>query len=240
MIQPTHIPALKSLLLFTGFTPHSIVHTIYSMALWVQIILSFLPLLTAVEAQSTNSINQTDLQIAMADMRAMSYHGFVILLKILDSNPNTLQDGELTFLMPSNEELSGLNQTMDHLQDLILSHSIPSALLLTHLMHLPSGTRIPSGSPNKLLRITNSGRSGLFVNNARITTPNVCLNSMIKCHGVSAAITFDDSDSSPDSSFVTLDLSLDVRSPRWPVSAKSTTDAGSSSSLHLDNIPAPH
>ncbi|CAN0927170.1 hypothetical protein LINGRAHAP2_LOCUS35730 [Linum grandiflorum] len=175
-------------------------------------------------------------------MRAMSYHGFVILLKILVSTPDTIQNGELTFLMPTNDQLSGLNLTADHLHDLVLGHSIPSALLLTHLLHFPNGSLVPSGIPNKMLRITNSRRSGLFVNNARITTPNVCLNSMIKCHGVDAVITFDDGDStSSAASFVTLDLSLDVRAPKWPpVPANSAIDAGSSSSLHLDNIPAPH
>lgn len=152
-----------------------------------------LTLLAVGESQSTTSFNQTDLQAAMIDMRSRSYYGFVILLKILNSLPNSLQNNELTFLMPSDEELSQLTLTPDQLHDFILSHSIPTPLLLTHLLHFPNGSVVPSSIPTRVINITNSsGRSGgLFVNNARIVTPNVCLSSFIRCHGISAALTFD-------------------------------------------------
>ncbi|KAK9285759.1 hypothetical protein L1049_024959 [Liquidambar formosana] len=69
------------------------------------------------ESQPTNKINQTDLQVAMADMRTRSYYRFIILLKILNSSPNWLQSGDITFLMPNDPQLSEAAVTPDHLQD---------------------------------------------------------------------------------------------------------------------------
>ncbi|XP_028803126.1 fasciclin-like arabinogalactan protein 19 [Neltuma alba] len=156
-------------------------------ALWFVFLL---PLITFGQSQSTSGINQTDLQAAMADMRARSYHGFVILLKILNSMPNSLQTSDLTFLMPNDEELSQFSITPDHLQDFILSHSIPTPLVINQLLRFPNGSLVPSSVPNRMISITNSRRSGMFLNNARIITPNVCISSSIRCHGISAALEF--------------------------------------------------
>lgn len=158
------------------------------MALWFMVLLA---LFAIGESQSTISFNQTDLQAAMTDMRSRSYFGFVILLKILNSQPNSLQNNDLTFLMPNDEELSHFSIALDQLHDFILSHSIPTPLLLSHLLHFPNGSVVPSSVPSRVISITNSGRTGLFVNNARIVTPNVCQSSSIRCHGISAALTFD-------------------------------------------------
>ncbi|KAF1864276.1 hypothetical protein Lal_00048841 [Lupinus albus] len=137
------------------------------------------------------SFNQTDLEAAMTDMRSRSYYGFVILLKILNSQPNSLQNNDLTFLMPSDEQLSHFSITPYQLHDFLLSHSIPTPLLLNHLLHFPNGSVLPSSIPTKSINITNTAKSGLFVNNARIVTPNVCQTSLIRCHGISAAFSFD-------------------------------------------------
>ncbi|WJX65073.1 hypothetical protein P8452_49774 [Trifolium repens] len=158
------------------------------MSLWFILLLT---LFAVGESQSTAAFNQTDLQTAMSDMRSRSYYGFVILLKILNSLPNQLQSNDLTFLMPNDEDLSHFSITTDELHDFLLSHSIPTALLLSHLLHFPNGSIVPSGLPSKVINITNSSRAGLFVNNARIVTPNVCQNSLIRCHGISAAMTFE-------------------------------------------------
>ena len=65
------------------------------MALWFVILLT---LFAIGESQSTMSFNQADLQAAMADMRSLSYYGFVILLKILNSQPNSLpKQNAITF-----------------------------------------------------------------------------------------------------------------------------------------------
>ena len=157
------------------------------MALWF---LLLLPLWAVGESQPTNAINATDLEAAMVDMRTRSYNGFVILLKVLNSIPNSLPSTDVTFLMPDDEVLSRLSITSESLHDFILSHSIPTALVLSYLMHFPNGTLVPSSIPTKMISITNRGKSGLFVNNARITKPNVCQNSLIRCHGISAALSY--------------------------------------------------
>ncbi|KAG5064834.1 hypothetical protein JHK85_006017 [Glycine max] len=107
------------------------------MALWFVILLT---LFAIGESQSTMSFNQADLQAAMADMRSLSYYGFVILLKILNSQPNSLQNNDLTFLMPNDGELSQFSIALDQLHDFILSHSIPTPLVLSHLLHFPNGS----------------------------------------------------------------------------------------------------
>jgi len=157
------------------------------MALWSALLLT---LFAIAESQSTMSFNQTDLQAAMDDMRTRSYYGFVILLNILNSQQNSLQNNDLTFLMPNDDELSQFSISLDQLPDFILSHSIPTPLLPSHLLHFPNGYVVPSSIPSRVINITNSGRTGLFVNNARIVTPNVCQSSSIRCHGISAALTF--------------------------------------------------
>ncbi|KAL2316577.1 hypothetical protein Fmac_030453 [Flemingia macrophylla] len=144
------------------------------MALWFVVLLA---LFAIGESQSTISFNQTDLQAAMTDMRSRQ--------------PNSLHNNDLTFLMPNDEELSHLSIALHQLHDFILSHSIPTALLLSHLLHFPNGSVVPSSVPNRVISITNSGRTTLFVNNARIVTPNVCQSSSIRCHGISAALTSD-------------------------------------------------
>ncbi|PKI35543.1 uncharacterized protein LOC116197913 [Punica granatum] len=145
------------------------------------------------ESRHANAINQTELHKAMADMRARSYHGFVILLNILNTIPVSLQRSEkTTFLMLDDRALSGVSLTRNSLQDFILRHSIPSGLSLNELMRLPNGTLVPSGMPKRMISITNRRRTGLFVNNARIVTPNVCLSSVVRCHGISSEIRFKD------------------------------------------------
>ncbi|KAK7258365.1 hypothetical protein RIF29_23938 [Crotalaria pallida] len=167
------------------------------MALWLVLLLTIFTLSKC--QSSTASFNQTDLQAAMTDMRSRSYYGFVILLKILNSQPNSLQNNDLTFLMPSDEDLSKFSITPDQLHDFLLSHSIPTPLVLNHLLHFPNGSVVPSSIPTRSINITNGGKSGLFVNNAKIVTPNVCQSSFIRCHGISAALTFDNTVRAPSS-----------------------------------------
>ncbi|TXG55504.1 hypothetical protein EZV62_020760 [Acer yangbiense] len=148
------------------------------------------------ESQSTNKLNQTELRAAMADMRAKSYHGFVILLKILEKSPNSLPSSDVTFLMPDDDQLSALELNLDHLLNFILIHTIPSPLIFNNMLHFPNGTLVPSSMPGKMISVTND--HGLFFNSARIVSPNVCVNSTIRCHGISSAISFDGLDSNGD------------------------------------------
>lgn len=151
----------------------------------------FFVLLFLVSNAQATTINQTDLQVAMDDMRLKSYHGFVILLKILNSSHKTLQNSDITFFMPTDQELSQAYIAPDQLEEFVLSHSIPTGLLLNNLLHFPNGSLVPSSIPNRMISITNCRKMGVCVNNARIVTPNVCFNSAIRCHGISTTLTYE-------------------------------------------------
>ncbi|KAI3440949.1 uncharacterized protein J3R85_002984 [Psidium guajava] len=158
------------------------------MAFWFFILLQICAL---AESRLTDEVNRTDLHKAMADMRMKSYHGFVILLQMLNTYPDALHGSNITFLMPNDQQLSKASVSRDDLQDFILSHSIPVQLPMTNLVHFPNRTLLPTCLPNRMISITNNGRSGMFVNNARIVNPDVCLRSLIRCHGISDTLMLD-------------------------------------------------
>ncbi|XP_061344301.1 uncharacterized protein LOC133290250 [Gastrolobium bilobum] len=142
------------------------------------------------ESQSfMHPFNHTDLEAAITDMRAKSYYGFAMLLQMLNGTSQPTR--ELTFLMPDDRELSASSISADGIEEFLLSHAIPMPLYFNDLSHFPTGTLVPSGISSKMMRIHNRGRGDFFVNNAQIVTANVCLSSVIKCHGIDAIIEYD-------------------------------------------------
>ncbi|KAF8030481.1 hypothetical protein BT93_E2809 [Corymbia citriodora subsp. variegata] len=140
-------------------------------------------------ASASYAFNRTDLRVAVNDMRSRSFFGFAILLQMLNSTSEPNRD--LTFLIPTDPELSASPISVNHLEEFVLRHSIRMPLSFGELSHFPTGTLVPSGHRDRLVRIQNHGRLSFFVNNARIITPNVCSNSVIKCHGIDAVIEFE-------------------------------------------------
>lgn len=128
------------------------------------------------------------MEVAIADIRSQSFYGFAILLQMLKGKLHLSQD--LTFLMPVDQELSKYSISPDDLEDFLLSHSIPKPLTFSDLTHFPTGTMVPTGLHNQLIKIENHGRANFSVNNAQLVTPNVCLNTIIKCHGIDAVIKY--------------------------------------------------
>ncbi|XP_058755179.1 uncharacterized protein LOC131628354 [Vicia villosa] len=133
--------------------------------------------------------NHTDLQAAIADMRSKSFYGFAMLLQML--NETSQASREVTYLMPDDRELSDSAISADEIEDFLLSHAIPMPLYFNDMSHFPTGTLVPSGVNSRMIRIHNRGRGDYFVNNAQIVSANVCLSSVIKCHGVDAIIEYD-------------------------------------------------
>ncbi|KAG2316603.1 hypothetical protein Bca52824_019725 [Brassica carinata] len=82
------------------------------------------------------------------------------------------------------------DMSQESLETFILRHTIPAWLMINHMLRFPNKTLVPCSIPDKMFTITKSGGSGLFVNNARIVSPNICQNSRISCHGISNVITF--------------------------------------------------
>ncbi|KAI4319902.1 hypothetical protein MLD38_033444 [Melastoma candidum] len=126
-----------------------------------------LPVYAVPESLAAREIDQTDLHKAFRDMRTRSYHGFVILLRLMDV-ASSLQNSNVTFLMPDNGDLSQLSITQRNLEDFVLSHTIPSPLTMEDLIHLPNGTLVPTSLPKRMINITSHGNSGLYLNNAHI------------------------------------------------------------------------
>lgn len=136
-----------------------------------------------------DNFNQTDLISAMADMRRQSYNGFAILLRFLNDT-DYFRNTDITFLMPSDNDLSQADIHQENLETFILRHTIPAWLMINHMLHFPNKTLVPCSLSDKMFTITRSGGSGIYVNNARIVSPNICQNSRISCHGISDVITF--------------------------------------------------
>ncbi|CAL9013577.1 unnamed protein product, partial [Prunus brigantina] len=145
---------------------------LYSMAIWFFIFLLF----------TVGESSKPAKQVNEADMRTRSYHGFVILLQFVHSSsiPELLRNTDITFFMPNDQELSAAAVTPHHLQlqEFILSHSIPTALNFGHLLHFPNGSLVPSSTPSKTISVTHSRRSGLFLNNAKIVTPQMSVTAL--------------------------------------------------------------
>ncbi|XP_047331460.1 uncharacterized protein LOC124935037 [Impatiens glandulifera] len=135
------------------------------------------------------TVNKTDLQLAMNDMRSQSYDGFVILLKMLNSTSFPYRG--ITLFMPSDSQISGTSVSVDNIEVFMLRHSIRMPLSFEELAHFPNGSLVPSLFHNHLLRIQNQGNASFYIENARIMSRNVCLKSRIKCHGIDAVITYD-------------------------------------------------
>lgn len=175
-------PILQSPSLFLYSLPSNI------MAPWFLFILvsALFPL-----SPQAHGLNYTDVQAAVTDMRSKSYYGFAILLQMLNSTSQPYRS--LTFLMPGDSQLSESPISVDHLEDFLISHAVTTPLLFNDLLHFPTGSLIPSGAENKMIRINNRGRANFFVNNAHIVTPNICQNSYIKCHGIDTVIQYENS-----------------------------------------------
>ncbi|PIA25640.1 hypothetical protein AQUCO_11000045v1 [Aquilegia coerulea] len=128
-----------------------------------------------------------DLPLAISDMRSKSYYGFVILLDVLNATTKSGLSQQVTFFMPSDQQLAESRISPDRLEEFVLGHTVPEPLVYGELQHVPSGTLVPSFMKNQLLRIS-SIRRHVFVNNAQIVAPNVCKSATIKCHGINAVI----------------------------------------------------
>ncbi|KAJ8770573.1 hypothetical protein K2173_018064 [Erythroxylum novogranatense] len=140
------------------------------------------------EATSHNSYH-TDMQAAIADIRvrSQSFYAFAVLLQMLNGT-SRLNREDLTLLMPIDRELSKSSISPDHVEDFLLSHSILMPLSFTDLTHFPTGTMVPSGFRSRFIKFQNHGKANVTLNNVQVVTPNICLNSVIKCHGIDAVI----------------------------------------------------
>ncbi|XP_006478997.2 FAS1 domain-containing protein SELMODRAFT_448915 [Citrus sinensis] len=132
-------------------------------------------------------LRSQDLVVAVEEMQNANYFSFAMLVNM---SPNTTTNlGNVTFLMPKDKILSTADMLQESTNDFLLRHSIPSALLFEDLERIPSGSLIPSSLPDYMLRISNGGRKRFFLNNVRVTSPNLCTaGSSIRCHGIDGVL----------------------------------------------------
>lgn len=91
---------------------------------------------------------KTDLAMAIEEMQKANYFTFVVLINL--APPDELVHANLTFLMPKDMSLSGNTAYLKHpssVADFLLRHSIPSPLLLEHLLRFPTGSILPTSQP---------------------------------------------------------------------------------------------
>ncbi|CAI9755305.1 unnamed protein product [Fraxinus pennsylvanica] len=136
---------------------------------------------TAIDTPSRNQVIPT----AIEEMQRANYFTFVMLLKMA---PSDLINGNITFLMPNDRILAKAGMPESRVVNFLLGHSIPSPLLMEHLLHFPTGTLIPTSMPGFVLKISNDGRSRFFLNNVRIISPNICTRGSIRCHGIDGVV----------------------------------------------------
>ncbi|KAL3524533.1 hypothetical protein ACH5RR_017367 [Cinchona calisaya] len=143
-------------------------------------------------AAAASDVPRNQLQVAIEEMQRANYFTFVMLINM--APPDLIPVENVTFLMPNDKSLSkNIMETPaneNSITDFLLRHSIPFPLLFEHLQHFPTDSMIPTSKPNLVLRITNQGsRRRFFLNNVRITGPNICSRgSSIRCHGIDGVI----------------------------------------------------
>ncbi|XP_011006036.1 PREDICTED: FAS1 domain-containing protein SELMODRAFT_448915 [Populus euphratica] len=152
---------------------------------------TLLVLLTKVLVCATNPTDipsrSQDLVVATDEMARANYFSFVMLINM--SPLDQKFQGNVTFLMPKDRILSKIRMHQHAVSDFLLRHSIPSPLLFDHLRHIPPGSLIPSSDPDYMLNIDNQGRKSFFLNNVKISSPDLCTaGSSIRCHGIDGVL----------------------------------------------------
>lgn len=137
-------------------------------------------------AARSNSPRNPHLLAAIEEMKQANYFSFVMLINM---SPPILLGGNLTFFMPDDRMLSRIVLPTNNVSDFVLRHSIPKPLLFDYLEHIPTGSLIPTSVPGYMVRINNKGRGSFYLDNVRITKPNVCVaGSSIRCHGIDGVL----------------------------------------------------
>ncbi|KAF9661315.1 hypothetical protein SADUNF_Sadunf19G0055300 [Salix dunnii] len=128
-----------------------------------------------------------DLVVATNEMARANYFSFVMLINMSPLDQRFQEN--VTFLMPNDRILSQIRMHQNAVSGFLLRHSIPSPLLFDHLRHIPLGSLIPSSDPDYMLDISNKGRKNFFLNNVKITSPDLCTaGSSIRCHGIDGVL----------------------------------------------------
>ncbi|KAF7149350.1 hypothetical protein RHSIM_Rhsim03G0221600 [Rhododendron simsii] len=143
-------------------------------------------LVSSTRAQNNFPPINHDLLVATQEMQMAKYFTFVMLINMA---PGSLTQGNVTFLVPNDWTLAQTQISESDVVDFLLRHSIPSPLLFEHLVRIPTGSVIPTGKPDFLLRIFNNGMRSFYLNNVQIVSPDICTKgSSFRCHGIDRVV----------------------------------------------------
>ncbi|EYU19741.1 hypothetical protein ABFS82_06G092400 [Erythranthe guttata] len=144
-------------------------------------------LVSSSAATAANPTSQ-DIVAATQEMQKANYFTFVMLVKM--AAPSNTIPNDVTFLMPNDRALSNITDVSETtVVDFLLRHSIPTALLIDHLEHFPTGSMIPASKAGFMFNVTNEGRRRIYLNNVRIISPNICTGGYsIRCHGIDGVV----------------------------------------------------
>ncbi|KAL9684582.1 hypothetical protein QQ045_022023 [Rhodiola kirilowii] len=150
-------------------------------AFYLGVILSMVIVIASHGTYADTPSRNLDILNAIQEMQKANYFTFIMLINM---TPADLLRGNITFLMPSDKIMS--QSKVQNVTDFVLRHAIPSPMLFNHLSYIPTDSLIPSLHPAYTLRVSNYGRLSFFLNNARLTSPNLCtLGMSFRCHGIS-------------------------------------------------------
>ncbi|KAL7147208.1 hypothetical protein ABFS83_06G092700 [Erythranthe nasuta] len=144
--------------------------------------------LVSSSAATAANPNGQDIVAATQEMQRANYFTFVMLVKM--AAPSNTIPNDVTFLMPNDRALSNITDVSETtVVDFLLRHSIPTALLIDHLEHFPTGSMIPASKAGFMFNVTNEGRRRIYLNNVRIISPNICTGGYsIRCHGIDGVV----------------------------------------------------
>jgi hypothetical protein len=172
--------------LFTFFHPKATAMEAFTTLL----VLLMIKVLVCATSPTDIPSRSQDLVVASDEMARANYFSFVMLINMAPLDQKF--QGNVTFLMPKDRLLSKIRMHQNAVSDFLLRHSIPSPLLFDHLRHIPPGSLIPSSDPDYMLNISNKGRKSFFLNNVKISSPDLCTaGSSIRCHGIDGVLLVD-------------------------------------------------
>ncbi|MQL95595.1 hypothetical protein Taro_028261 [Colocasia esculenta] len=145
------------------------------------------PLILAASAPVEPHSMEEEMGNAVNEMQRKGYYSFAMLINMVQDS----MEGQVTFLVPTDEALSETPPAEGRVLEFLQIHSIPAPLLYEDLRRLPDGTAIPTNQTGCMVTISSGGgnKVGLFLNGIELVQADVCVNgSSIRCHGINGVL----------------------------------------------------
>lgn len=124
----------------------------------------------------------------VAALRAASHYG--ALSGLLDSlaESSIIKEG-ITLFAPDDGAFSGLNMNSSNLLMTTLNYHVATSVYsYNQLSNLPVNSTIQTASPNVLIFITSTGKSGLRLDDSAISDPDIYSDGQVSVQGISTVM----------------------------------------------------